>query len=723
MKQVSLRLRDGRVEVLEVPPPTLTADGVLVDVRASVLSAGTERSKLEAGRATVIGKARARPDQARQVIEKARRDGVRDTIDAVRARLDRPSPVGYSAAGVVLHVGARVRGLAPGDRVACGGGEHAVHAEIARVPGNLCVPLPEAVDFDSGAFAAVAAVGMHAVRQADARLGERVVVVGLGLVGQLAGQILRAAGCTVIGIDLTRRLVDRAIELGSIDVGYERASLDGDLLPQQAGCCDVVIVTAGGRSSDSIRLAPRLLRDRGRVVIVGDVQVDVPRSPYYEREIELRFSRSYGPGRYDREYEERGLDYPIGYVRWTEQRNMVAFLDLVAAGRVDVQGLVGERVPVAAAPGAYERLVSTSSSPLGIVLQYAPTALQELPRQDHTAGQRGAGKRTPGVNVVGAGSFAQRVLIPGLKQAGFRLGLVASEKGLSARFVADRFGFERAVTPDEAILDPGADFVAIATHHGSHATLAEAGLRTGKSVFVEKPPCLTLPELSSLRAARSETGAQLVIGFNRRHAPLAIRLREHVAAGDHPRQVLVRVNAGHLPSDHWTGDVDDGGGRLLGEGCHFVDLACWLVGQTPTGVTGSIHPVQTESFQSTQRFVVSLVFADGSLATILYTDQGASSLAKEYVEVHGGGRSGVLHDFRRLELFVGRSRTEINTRGQDKGHRTQFAVLRRGPNGHSGGSNVDPLDSMDATLIALTAAQGPADYSQVKWVADGLSAH
>src|SRR3984885_8932804 len=330
MKQVSLRLRDGRVEVFDVPPPTETPYGVLVDVRASLLSVGTERSRLEAAREGPIGKARARPDQTRQVLVKARQDGLRDTINAVRARLDQPTPLGYSAAGVVMSVGARVRGFAPGDRVACGGGEHAVHAGVVSVPGNLCVRLPEEVSFEAGAFATVASVAMHGVRQADVRLGERVAVVGLGLVGQLTGQILRAAGCQVIGIDLSTALVDKALELRSIDVGYERATLSRPHVPAGAAHCDAVVVTAATQSSDPVVLAARLLRDRGRVVVVGDVRVDVPRAAYYDREIDLRFSRSYGPGRYDREYEERGLDYPIGYVRWTEQRNMRAFVELLA---------------------------------------------------------------------------------------------------------------------------------------------------------------------------------------------------------------------------------------------------------------------------------------------------------------------------------------------------------------------------------------------------------
>jgi predicted dehydrogenase/threonine dehydrogenase-like Zn-dependent dehydrogenase len=712
MKQVSLRLRDGRVEVLDVPSPSPAADSVLVDVRASVLSVGTERSKIEAGRASLVGKARARPDQAREVIAKARRDGIRDTVQAVRTRLDQPMPLGYSASGVVLRVGARVRGLVPGDRVACGGGEHAVHADIVQVPGNLCARLPDSVDFESGAFATVASVAMHGVRQADARVGERIAVVGLGLVGQLTGQILRAAGCHVIGVDLAASLVDKAMELGAVDVGFERASLESDRLAPEAGSCDAVIITAAVRSADPIELAPRLLRDRGRVVVVGDVQVEVPRAPYYDREIELRFSRSYGPGRYDREYEERGLDYPIGYVRWTEQRNMAAFLDLLGAGRVDLRGLVTERIPVDDAPQAYDRLASAESSPLGVVLQYDPTELRRPPPpQTRSNGARHV-PDTGVVNVVGAGSFAQRILIPGLSGAGFVLGSVASARGLSATSVADRFGFKRAVTPDEAIHDPDAGLVAIASRHSSHARLAAQALTAGKAVFVEKPPCLTWDELDLLHTARAESGQPLFVGFNRRHAPLALSLRNHVVRRGHPVELLYRVNAGRLPPDHWLDDPEDGGGRLVGEGCHFVDFACWLVGSLPVSVAAA--PGMLSPSGSAEAFGVTLGFQDGSVATILYASGGASDLSKEYVEAHSGGRSGCIDDYRVLTLYDGRRRRSRRAGKRDKGHVEQFRAIASGAG--TPGADLDPLSSFAVTLQAQDAMRGQAmDANAEHW--------
>lgn len=708
MKQVALRLRDGRVDVLEVPPPSLAPECVLVDVRTSVLSVGTERSKIAAGRESLVGKARARPDQARQVLDKARRDGVRDTVTAVRTKLDQPTALGYSAAGVALEVGAHVRGIYPGDRVACGGGDYAVHADIVQVPGNLCVSLPDGVGFEAGAFATIASVALHGVHQADARLGERVAVIGLGLVGQLTAQILHAAGAIVMGVDLSPSLVEKARSLGSIDMGYEPAALTALNAPSGVGEFDAVIVTASARSNDPVELAVRLLRDRGRVVIVGDVKVDVPRAVGYGREVDIRFSRSYGPGRYDREYEERGLDYPIGYVRWTERRNMAAFLELVASGRIDVDALVHERIAVDHAPDAYDRLLSAKASPLGVVLQYGAQELRAPSPNGHRAPSIPPGPSgvATTVNVIGAGSFGQRVLIPGLRKAGFALGAIASAKGLSAKTAADQFGFVRATSYDDAIADPDAGVVAIATRHGSHAALAEAALHAGKVVFVEKPPCLTVTELDRLRQAAGGTGRRLFVGFNRRHAELAAQLRDHVRAARAPIDVTYRVSAGALPASHWLNDPEDGGGRLVGEGCHFVDFACWVVGSIPRVVKCTMSADGTSALGVGQGFALLLEFGDGSLATVLYTARGAPGLAKEYVEAHAGGRSAILDDFTKLTLLGGRRPVRVNRR-RDKGHLGEFISLHRLITGEATDpslSQPDPLDSMQATLAALNDA-------------------
>jgi predicted dehydrogenase len=711
VRQVVQRLRDGRISVEDVPPPSLAAEGVLVEIRASLVSAGTERRKVETGRQSLIGKARARPDDVRAVIQKAKRDGVGETIQAVRARLDQPGALGYSAAGVVLAVGARVSDVVPGDRVACAGAGYAVHAEIDHVPGNLVVALPDDVGFVEGAFATVGSVALHAVRQADVRLGERVAVIGLGLVGQLAGQILRAAGCRVVGIDLSAELVARALADGAADAAYERKVLDGPELPREAVSCDAVVVTAATASSDPVRLAARLCRDRGHVVIVGDVGMEIPREAYYEKELELRVSRSYGPGRYDRAYEERGLDYPIGYVRWTERRNMAAFLDLISAGKVKVQGLITERVPVERAPEAYDRLVAGNRSPLGIVLEYEPTSdTSSFAGASAPRGVRPLASATA-VGVIGAGSFATRILIPGLKRAGFELVSVASASGVSAKAAADRFGFRRAASVEEIMADEGTGLVAIAARHASHATLAARALRAGKGVYVEKPPCLTGAELDDLRAARAESGGLLAVGFNRRHAPLAVEFRELVHEPSAPIELLYRVNAGLLPADHWVNDLDEGGGRLLGEGCHFVDFACWVVGRSAERVACTLVADPGQPLAAAQSFSVTLGFPGGSLATILYGAHGAIGLRKEYVEAHSGGRSAVLDDFRSLTLYGLGRRRRRNARSQDKGHGRQFANLHRWAETGEDPVEPDPLESMAVSLAALASAETGAAVS------------
>jgi predicted dehydrogenase/threonine dehydrogenase-like Zn-dependent dehydrogenase len=697
VKQITQRLRNGEVEVLDVPPPSVSAEGVLVDVRASLLSAGTERTKVQAGRKNLVQKARARPDQVALVLEKAKRDGIKDTVAAVRTRLDEPSVLGYSSAGVVLAVGALVRDLAPGDRVACGGAS-AVHADVANVPGNLCVRLPEAVSFEHGAFATVGAIAMHGVRQTDVRLGERVAVIGQGLVGQLAGMLLRAAGCTVVGVDLDAALLERARAAGAIDVLAPRDSLDPARLPPDVGDCDAVLITAATPSDDPVQLAAALCRDRGRVVIVGDVGLRIPRAPYYDKEIDLRLSRSYGPGRYDAVYEQRGIDYPIGYVRWTERRNMEAFVGLLGTRRLDVGALITERVAVQDAPAAYDRLASSAVSPLGIVIAYEATPIEPV-----RPGPAAAPVSDTRFGLIGAGSFASRILVPGLVAAGFELHAVASAGGLSATSAAERFPQARATGVDDVLADPETSVIAIATRHASHADLGVRALRAGKAVYVEKPPCLTWEELDE-RRARDESGRPLFVGFNRRHAPLVDELKAHATGAGHPAEILIRVNAGTLAADHWLNDPAEGGGRLLGEGCHFVDLACWIVGAPAERVSCVIRPRTGETVQSAQRFSISLEYADGSLATIVYTDGGAAGLPKELVEVHAGGRSAILDDFRSLELREGSKRRRLGGRTQDKGHDAQFARFREALAGTPAGPQLDPLLSMGATLAALDAA-------------------
>ena len=702
MKQVTQRLRDGQIEVVDVPAPTLTPETVLVEVHTSLLSSGTERTKVETGRKSLVGKARSRPDQVRKVVEKVRRDGLAETVDAVRIELDAPRGLGYSAAGVVAAVGDRVPDLTAGDRVACGGAG-AMHSEIDRVPGNLCARIPDALSFEQAAFATVGSVALHSVRQAEAVIGGRIAVIGLGLVGQLVGQLLRAAGSQAIGVDLAPGRVEQARALGAVHEAFARDELD-EPLPRAAADCDAVIVTAATSSSDPLELAAALCRDRGRVVVVGDVGMTIPRLPYYEKELELRLSRSYGPGRYDRAYEEHGLDYPIGYVRWTERRNMRAFLDLVARGHVDVRALVTERLPIEQAATAYDHLLEPKRLSLGIVLEYPPSAERRDPRRPVTPAPTATAGDAASAGVIGAGSFAGRVLIPALRDAGFHLRLVASANGLSAKAAAVRFGFESAVTPDEVLADKSVGLVVIATRHDSHAALAANALRLGKHVFVEKPPALTMRELRVLRAARDAAERTLAVGFNRRYAPLASELRKHVVAAGAPIRLLYRVNAEPVTGEHWLDDLEEGGGRLVGEGCHFVDFACWVVGRLPAQVVCLADSPPGRPLPATRSFNVSFIFPDGSTAALIYSDAGADGLGKEYVEAHAAGRSAVLDDFKSLTLLDGKRRRRSRSRTRDKGHRGEFVALRAALKGERPLEEPDALDTMTATFAALRSA-------------------
>ena len=508
----------------------------------------------------------------------------------------------------------------------------------------------------------------------------------------------------MLGVDLDEQLVELARSTGAVDSAYVREAL-GAQLPEALTECDAVLITASTPSSDPIELAARLCRDRGRVVALGDVGMAVPRGSYYEKELELRLSRSYGPGRYDAEYEERGLDYPIGYVRWTERRNMQAFVELAATGKLDLEPLITRRFPVAEAATAYEGITDAMRSPLGIILTYDETEIVAPPNRATAAAVGHAPADPLAAGVIGAGSFATRILIPGLRNAGFRLSSVASARGLSAHVAEKQFGFERAVAPGELLADPALGLVAIATRHASHAELATAALRAGKSVFVEKPPSITLEGLSALRQAQAETGLLLEVGFNRRHAPLAVELRRHVREAGGPIELLFRINAGPLPRDHWLNDLDDGGGRLVGEGCHFIDLACWIVGRGPSLVSAHLRPEPGGSTSTAQSFVVGLGFADGSLATVIYGAGGASGLAKEYLEAHAGGRSAILDDYRTLDLHEGHKHRQLRQRGGDKGHAAQFQRLRRLIDGEVFADEPSPLDTMLATLAARLAAE------------------
>jgi predicted dehydrogenase/threonine dehydrogenase-like Zn-dependent dehydrogenase len=678
MKQVVQSMKTGSVSVLEVPPPQLRPRGALVVVRASLISAGTERTKIELGEKSLIGKARARPELARQVAAKARRDGLRETYTTVMQRLEAPGALGYSAAGHVLEVGSDCPGVEPGDLVACAGGGYANHAEVGFVPRNLLARVPDGVTVEQAAYATLGAIAMQGVRQADVRLGERVAIIGLGLVGLLAVQLARAAGGRVLAVDIDPAACAVAAQVGAEVIAPRDASVEAAAAAFTDGVgVDTVLVCASTASNDPIELAARLCRDRGRVVVVGAVGMTVPRDPFYEKELDLRLSRSYGPGRYDPEYEEHGQDYPIGYVRWTEQRNLEEFMRLVRDGLVDVDTLTTHRFAVEDAPDAYALVagrVESETRPIGVLLTYAGDASAARSRVDVPVVPRRTVQATVGLAVVGAGSFASRVLLPALvADERVRPVGVATATGVTARDAASRFGFGYATSdPQQLLDDPDVDAVAIATRHDSHAFLAAAAIAAGKTVFCEKPLATTWAGLEGVAAAYAAAPAPFLVGFNRRFSPHAAALRAALIDGV-PRAILCRVNAGQPPAHHWTQDPLVGGGRIVGELCHFLDLACYFVEGRPVRVAamtlggGARHRADS--------VVVQVSFACGSVASVQYLANGDPSVAKERIEVFCGGATGLIDDFRRLEIVQDGRRTRTGGRRQEKGHSEELRAF------------------------------------------------
>jgi predicted dehydrogenase/threonine dehydrogenase-like Zn-dependent dehydrogenase len=657
VKQVVQSVRSGDLRVVEVPRPTVGSTEVLVATSRSLVSAGTERAVRELASAGLLGKAKARPDLVRQVVRRARAEGVGPTMRAVGSRLDEEMALGYSGAGVAVEVGEAVEGVRPGQRVATGG---AGHAEYQLVAGPLAVPVPDGVEDADAAFATVAAIALHGLRLAEVGPGARVCVIGLGLLGQLAVRLARAAGYEVAGIDVRDWTVARAGEAGAFALQEAGDDTTEAILDWSRGRgADAVLLTAATKSSDPVKRAPALCRDRAALVVVGDVGLHLDRTPFYEKELSLRFARSYGPGRYDRSYEEWGVDYPIGHVRWTEGRNLEAFLDLVAAGKLAVRDLVTHEFPVEDAATAYELIESGSEPYLGVQLTYAPGAESEK-RTVTVAPRRVGGLR---VGLLGAGNYARMTLVPALKEAGFeRLAYVASASGLSARHLAERHGFERATSDADAVIGSDeVDVVFIATPHDTHAALTIKALDAGKHVFCEKPLALSFEELEAVEDAWRRNPGQLMVGFNRRWSDSVHRVQEHFGAAGGPLVLTYRVNAGPLPKSHWYHDRRQGG-RLLGEVCHFVDTCNAIVGADVARVEamGSGDGAATTD----EDVVVTLQYTDGSLATISYARNGHPSTPKERLEVLGRGHSAVIDDYRALELD-GRTVKDLM---QGKGH-------------------------------------------------------
>jgi predicted dehydrogenase/threonine dehydrogenase-like Zn-dependent dehydrogenase len=706
VKQVIQSFKTGELTVAEVPSPGLRRRGVLVRTAASLVSAGTERMVVDFAEKNIVQKARARPDLVRQVVDKAQREGVVTTFDAVRNRLDQPLPLGYSSAGIVVAVGEDVGEFRVGDRVACAGGGYASHAELAYVPRNLAVPLPENVSFEAGAFGTLGAIALQGVRQGDVVLGSNVAVIGLGLLGQLTVQLLKAAGCRVFGIDLNPTRVELARSLGADRASTNETALADGLAMTAGRGFDSVLITADTSSSEPVVLAGDLARDRAIVVAVGAVGMEIPRKVYYEKELDFRLSRSYGPGRYDAEYEEKGQDYPYAYVRWTEGRNIEAFLSLIAEGKLDVDRLITHRFSIDEAERAYDTITGKTGEPfLGVVLTY--DVERELPRRVELANGATAGSpRAQGavrLGMLGAGNFANATLLPAMKELpGLELVGIVSGSGMTARHAGDRFGFAYCATEDaELIRDDRINWVAIATRHDLHARQAIAAMRAGKDVFVEKPLALNREELIEVAKVQRETGRRLMVGFNRRFAPMVEEMRRFLAGHRRPLVATYRANAGAIPANHWTQDPSIGGGRIVGEAVHFIDLLQFLTGS----LVAEVHAVSATDARGPieDEVLMTLTFADGSVGSVVYVSGGDKAFSKERIEVIGDGRVAVLDDFRSMELVHNGKRTRRTERLRpDKGHRGEWVALVNAARG--GDASPIPFDQIVATHLTAYAA-------------------
>jgi polar amino acid transport system substrate-binding protein len=674
MKQILQSAKTGAVAVADVPVPVAQPGFVLVRTSASLISAGTERLTVEAGQKNLVSRAIEQPALVKKVLDKARNEGVVATIDAVRSKLGSLTALGYSAAGIISTVGEGVSDLRVGDPVACAGVGYASHAEVLSVPRNLCVRLPETVSFDHAAFATVGAIALQGLRLAEPTLGESIVVIGLGLIGQLAVQLLRANGCRVFGIDLDQQKIDLAKQLGADDGCKSEVDAKARVLEWSRGRgADAVLITAATSSNEPVELAGQISRPKGRVVVVGAVGLNLPRKPYYDRELTFRISMSYGPGRYDRDYEERGQDYPFGYVRWTEGRNIEAFLDMIATGRIQIEPLVTHRFEIEDGERAYE-LITSDEPYLGVLLQYDTTRELEsrIPLSQRTS-VRGSANAVR-LGLIGAGDYAKSMLLPNFKATGAEFQAVATASGVTARSVGEQYGFRFCASgAAEVINDANVNLVVIATRHSSHAALARQALAAGKHVFVEKPLAVNDQELDEVLAATGSAG-ELMVGFNRRFSPLAREAFEFFKNRQFPLSINYRVNAGRISPNHWVYDANEGG-RIISEVCHFIDLVHFITGSLTTRVFAEAVASRNSEATDEDSVFVTLRLADGSNASIAYLAEGDKALPKERIEIFGGGKSFMIDDFRSATVYENGREKTTKLREQDKGQSDEIRTV------------------------------------------------
>ena len=664
MKQVLQSLKTGITEVADVPVPRTSRVALLIKTSQTLISAGTERMLVDFGKAGWIEKARQQPDKVKMVLDKIKTDGLKPTLDAVLNKLDQPLPVGYCNVGVVDEVGGGVSEFKAGERVISNG----KHAEAVTVPVNLCAKVPDAVSDEEAAFTVLGAIALQGIRLVKPTLGETIVVTGLGLVGLMTVQLLRANGCRVLGIDFDKEKLQMAKNFGAevVDLSAGQDPLKISNLYSRDRGVDAVIVTAATKSSEPIHQAALMCRKRGRIVLVGVTGLDLSRDDFFKKELTFQVSASYGPGRYDPNYEEKGQDYPVGFVRWTEQRNFEAVLDMMAAGSLDVKPLISHRFSIDDAENAYE-LISGDSPSLGILLEYPGLKITKESRVVNFKSYPSNSDSTKksGVSFIGSGNYATSSLIPAFKKSGAKLINVASANGVSGMHAGRKFGFEKTTTDNDSIFqDTKTDAIVITTRHNSHADFVIKAVDSGKHVFVEKPLCLKQEELIEIKAVynKSKTKPIIMVGFNRRFSPQIQKIKQLLLGTSGPKSFIFNVNAGHIDEEHWTQDNDVGGGRVVGEACHFIDLLRFLA-DCP------ILDWNQNSMNSNSKDTLSigLKFEDGSIGTINYFANGPKSLPKERLEIFSQGRALQLDNFRKLKGFSWPGFTKMNLWKQDKG--------------------------------------------------------
>lgn len=708
MKQVLQDMASGETTLAEAPAPQCSRSHLLIRTTTSLISAGTERMLVGFGKASYLEKARQQPDKVKMVLEKVATDGLMTTIEAVRSKLAQPLPMGYCNVGVVVEIGAGVDGFQPGDRVVSNG----PHADVVKVPVNLCARIPDDVDDESAAFVVVASIGLQGIRLAQPSLGEAFVVTGAGLIGLLTVQLLRAQGCRVLAIDFDDAKLALARQFGAqtCNPGAGEDAVTAGMAFSRGQGVDGVIITASTPSSDPVTQAARMSRKRGRIVLVGVTGLELSRADFYEKELTFQVSCSYGPGRYDPNYEEKGQDYPLGFVRWTEQRNFEAVLDMLTSGQLDVRPLITRRFAFEDASKAYEALTADKTG-LGVLLQYNSPAPQRLVR--HVTLKPGAtfSPQRPVMGFIGAGNYASRMLIPAFKAAGAQFHTIITAGGVNGVIHGEKAGFAEASTDMAALLTNEAiNTVAIVTRHDTHALFVVQALQSGKNVFVEKPLAIDQDGLDAVLAAyvaaqkrTPQGGAQVMVGFNRRFSPHLQKMKVLLASVKEPKSFMMTINSGAIPANHWTQDALVGGGRIIGEACHFIDLMRFLAG-SPIVSLQARRMGNTPGMEVTEdKASITLGFADGSFGTIMYLANGAASFPKERIEVFTAGRVLQLDNFRKLKGYGWPGFKKLNLWKQDKGQKACAEAFLRAV--ETGVPAIPPEEIFEVARVTIEAAE------------------